>query len=742
MSLQNYDGQLLEITGIIDRVIFKNQENGYTVLDIDCNGSLITAVGELPFINEGENIKAVGSFKEHPNFGKQFVIKAYEKTMPDNAQAISKYLSSGVIKGIGKITAQRIVNRFKEDTLKIIENAPLELTKIKGISKEKAQMISDEFKNITGIREIMMYFFEFSVTVQECIRIWKKFGNSAITEVKNNPYAICDDEIKISFEKAEQIALSLSKPLDDLLRLQYGVLYVLKHNMLNGHTCIPNDKLIPLCAKYLQVSDDLINNAVKELLKEEKIVEFNLKNREYIALEDIHQSEKFCAQRLKLMLSYPPNSISDCEKKIEQIEQKNKIKYAEKQKQAIKNAMQKGLLIMTGGPGTGKTTTIKAIISVLEQNSEDVVLAAPTGRAAKRMTELTGAPAKTIHRLLCAEFCEKDGYKFTKNEKNPLRCDAVILDELSMVDLKMFDALLKALPLNCRLIMIGDSDQLPSVGAGNVLKDMIDSNALPVVVLNEVFRQSLKSLIVTNAHKIVCGEYPQLMSVDKDFFFLDKFSTEEIMETVAELYISRLKKAYNYNPLEDIQILTPGRKGNLGSIEINKYIQKHLNPASAKKNEINKNGFVLREGDKVMQIKNNYDINFTRTDGTLGSGIFNGDIGIIENINRKTKEVIVSFDDKIVLYQKDDADDLELAYAITIHKAQGSEFKAVIMPMFFGAKQLCYRNLLYTAVTRAKNILVMLGIKKIVNDMVDNNRRAKRYTALCDFLREENEDNR
>ena len=453
-------------------------------------------------------------------------------------------------------------------------------------------------------------------------------------------------------------------------------------------------------------------------------------------LPNMYESERFCADRLNIMLIHPSRKIAFAEEEISKIEKSEGIVYASLQKKAIKNAIEKGLLIMTGGPGTGKTTTINAIIKILESKGEKVFLAAPTGRAANRMSELTGKEAKTIHRLLGVEWDRDDNQIFSKNERNLLECDSLILDELSMIDVTIFEAVLRALPLGCRLIMVGDSDQLPSVGAGNVLRDMIDSGKLPVVELDEIFRQSMESLIITNSHKIVNGEYPELTVKNKDFFFLPCFNYESISKTIVDLCSNRLVKSYGYSPY-DIQILSPGRRGRLGSIDLNEKLQERINPKLDSKPEVFINNMALREGDKVMQVKNNYDIQWTKDDGTAGEGLFNGDIGKIIYIDKKSSSILVRFEDKNALYDSDNVNNLELAYAMTIHKSQGSEFEAVIIPMFKGARQLYYRNLLYTGVTRAKSLLIMVGLESTVKYMVDNNRETKRYTSLCEFLRGE-----
>lgn len=731
---------LLKMQGIVQHIIYRNENNGYTVLEIsvdtDSGQELITAVGNISMITVGEEVKLIGSFCNHPNFGTQFSIKAFERFAPKGQDAILKYLSSGAIKGIGSATAKKIVASFGDETLDIMTKDPAKLSKIKGISKSKAIDISKQLSNIFGMREILTHLATYDITPEDAIQIWKVLGDAAIEFINENPYIICNEPLELSFDKADQIAQKLSKPQDNMERIKAGMIYILRHNVNNGHTCLPRNKIEPLCADFLGVQADIVNSAVDELLNNNVLRCECIDDMDFLFLSKMYQSEKYSAERLILMLNYPPKKITSAEKEIKKVEKDFNISYATLQKQAIKNALEQGLLIMTGGPGTGKTTTINAIISILQSKGEKVFLAAPTGRAAKRMADLTNHEAKTIHRLLEVEWDVNDNQVFAKNEKNRLECDTLILDELSMLDIQLFEAVLKALPLGCRLIMVGDSDQLPSVGPGNVLKDMIESGLLPVVRLNEIFRQSMQSLIITNSHKITNGQYPDLTVKNRDFFFLDRFDADQIIDTIVDLCSRRLVKSYDYSPY-DIQVLSPGRRGKLGSNDLNERLQAKINPESPDKAQLNVNNMVFREGDKVMQVRNNYDISWTRDDGSVGEGLFNGDIGKIVHVDTKNSAMLIRFDDKNAVYDSDNIKDLELAYAMTIHKSQGSEFEAVVMPMFKGARQLYYRNLLYTGVTRAKSLLVMVGFKNTVKYMVDNNRETKRYTALRSFLLKE-----
>ena len=725
---------LLEVTGSVEQIIFKNESNGYTVLSLATEDDIITAVGIMPLAGVGEELRLVGRFKEHPSFGQQFSVEAYERFMPTTSKAIIKYLSSGSVKGIGPVLAARIVETFGDNTIEIMQKDPQRLCSIKGITKAKAQSISEELNNIFGMKEVMMYLSNYGITAEESIKIWKTFGSGAIDQINENPYIICDSPIEISFDKADQISMSLEKSQDNGFRIRAGIIYVLEHNMKNGHTCLPKDKLIPAAAGFLEVDISKVEDEIEDLINSNLLVLESFNNRDFIFIPKMYNSEIYTAGRIIMLLNFPPRIITGIEEKIEKIELENGIKYASLQKEAITAALLKGTLILTGGPGTGKTTTLNAIIKILNSVGEKVLLAAPTGRAAKRMSELTGYEAKTIHRLLEVEWDEKDNAKFKRNEKNLLECDALVLDELSMVDSNIFESVLKALPLGARLIMVGDSDQLPSVGPGNVLGDLVNSGAVPVVKLEQIFRQAMSSLIITNAHKIVKGINPELSKKDNDFFFLDSWDAEKIGNIIGDLCTKRLPKAYGYSPLFDMQVICPGKKGKVGTIELNKKLQSALNPYNPEKKEILINGNVFRENDKVMQIKNNYNIPWKRDSGESGEGVFNGDVGILIGIDRSTSSLLVAFDDKVAVYNFENASELELAYAITIHKSQGSEFEVVIMPMFRGAPQLSYRNLLYTGVTRAKSMIIMVGVKDEVYKMVENNRKTKRFSGLYNFL--------
>ena len=725
---------LYEVKGAVERIVFRNEQNGYSVIEISVDNEVLTAVGTMPYISAGENVRLLGNFKSHPTFGDQFVVEVCERSMPTTVAAILKYLSSGAIKGVGPSTASRLVEKFGEKTLEIIEKNPEELEQIRGITKDKAKRISEEFNKLFGIRELMIYLGKYGITPEDAIKIYKIYGQKAIENIKENPYLLCEEPLEINFERADRLAYSLQMPQEDSCRIRAGIVYILHHNMNNGHTCLPKDKLLEAASNFLEIALEQANTALEDLLNEGTLQLDVINDREFLFTNKMHQVEVYSAGRLLMMLKFPPKKIKGAQGYIDAIENKYQIKYAELQRRAIKKALEEGLLILTGGPGTGKTTTLNAIINILEKNGEKVYLAAPTGRAAQRMASVTGKEAKTIHRLLEVQWDADNRPNFKRNEKNLLGCDALILDELSMVDASLFESVLRAMPLGSRLIMVGDRDQLPSVGAGNVLSDLINSKVIPTVELKEIFRQSLKSLIVTNAHKIVNGELPELLVRNNDFFFIDAQDPQVISNTIRDLCTKRLPKTYGYSPLFDIQVIAPGKKGPLGTISINKILQEAINPADKIKKEININGTIFREGDKVMQIRNNYNIVFAREDGTSGEGVFNGDIGTILSIDKVESTLIVQFDDKYAKYEQENAADLDLAYAITVHKSQGSEFEAVVMPMYFGAPQLYYRNLLYTAVTRAKTLLVMVGTSWTVRKMVENNKKTKRYSGLCNFL--------
>ncbi len=724
-----------EVSGTIEYITYENDANGYCVFNISTSDGELTCVGNMPNPSEGENVKLHGSYTFHSTYGRQFKFDSYELVAPEGAAAIMRYLSSGAIKGIGPATAGKIVEKFGANTLQIIEKDYDRLATIRGISLSKAKKISDEYRMQNGIRDIMMHLNMYGITPDESNRIYKILGKKTVEKIENNPYILFNEEIGFSWERVVGIASYFNVGKDDLNRISAGIIHILKHNLQNGHTCIPKEKLIELSVGLLECNRDLVEEALIGLQRQVKIKAEKLNGTEFIFLEKYYSAERFIASKLNIMLSISPKSIRMPKGAIERLENSFGIKYQDKQVEAINMALEKGLLVLTGGPGTGKTTTLKAIIQVLEESGFEVALAAPTGRAAKRMSEVTGKDAKTIHRLLEVEWDDNDKQIFSRNENNPLNHDAIIIDEMSMVDSLLFESLLRALTLGCRVIMVGDSNQLPSVGAGNVLSDIIASNTVPVVELTEIFRQAMSSLIVTNAHKIVSGVHPELDDKDRDFFMIDIDSPNTAGNYILNLCVNRLPKAYGYDTCADIQILCPSKKTPVGTVILNNMLQKQINPADKDKPEITFKGYVLRVGDKVMQIKNNYDIEWNRDNGETGSGVYNGDIGFIEDINTPSQKVTVRFDDRVAVYNIEDTSQLELSYAVTVHKSQGSEFPCVIIPLLSTPQQLCYRNLLYTAVTRAKNHIIIIGDRELVGMMTDNNRKTLRYTGLEEFLK-------
>lgn len=730
--------ELLEMEGSVENIVYHNDSNQYTVLEINCGEELVTVVGTFPYISVGEKLHLYGTWTSHATFGQQFRAEAFERSRPETTSAMLKYLSSGAVKGIGAATAGKIIAAFGDDAIHVIENDPERLATIKGITLKRAREISEEMQRVNGIRDLMAFLGGFGVRPEDAVKVWKEYGADSVVCIQEDPYRLCSEKIAVEFTVADKLAESLEYDRANGERIKAGLLYVLRHNLNNGHTCLPADKLCPAAAKMLGVPLEDTQSALLSLCQSFDAVCENFDGRDFIFLPKQHRSEVYSADRIRMMLKYPPESIVGIDREIEEIERAENIQYAEMQKEAIRAALDKGLLILTGGPGTGKTTTLNAIIRILMEKGEAVALAAPTGRAAKRMSELTGVEAKTIHRLLQVDWDENDNPVFQRNERNPLECDALVIDELSMVDAYVFESVLRALPIGCRLILVGDSDQLPSVGAGNVIGDLIASGVFPTVQLKEIFRQSMESLIVMNAHRIVNGEMPVLNVRDNDFFFLPVEDARAVSETILSLAVTRLPKRYDYSPITDIQVLCPGRKGELGTIELNRRLREQINPAAKDKPQMTVNGTIFRVGDKVMQIKNDYDLPWSREDGTTGEGVYNGDMGIVTDVDQAAGCMRVVIDDREVLYDFEHAAaELELAYAVTVHKSQGNEFTAVIMPVFPGVPQLSYRNLLYTGITRAKKLLILVGRRSAVADMVANDRKTRRFSGLMRFLTED-----
>lgn len=730
------DNNLIEmISGTVEDVSFQREDTGFTVMEISFEDELVTCVGVMPAISSGETVQLTGTWGNHPSFGRQFKVETCHQTLPVGAGAILRYLSSGAIHGIGPAMAEKIVSQFGDNTFDILENEPDRVAMIKGISKKMALNFANEFKKQFEIRQTMVALTEIGLTLNEALDAYRVFKNEAVAFIIENPYILCQSEVNMSFDRVDEIAGNVPEPPTFYNRANAGIVYVLKHNLGIGHTCLPRHRMIKPCTELLECGEDDVEIIIDDLIQNGQVVSVQINDADFLFLPEMYSAEFHIAERFRLAELAPPIHSEIYHSEIAAFEQAYKIQLDDRQRSAIEIAVKKGLLILTGGPGTGKTTTVKGIITLMKQRDLKVALAAPTGRAAKRMTELTGFEAKTIHRLLEVSNRGKYGTQFVHNRDNVLDLDAVIIDEMSMVDAILFEALLDALTMGCRIIMVGDSDQLPPVGAGNVLQDLIKSGKVPVVKLERIFRQDNQSMIVENAHMIVKGKMPDLTLRDKDsdFFFMQEMNGFYGAKKVVELYTSRLPKAYGLDVSNQIQVLCPSRMGETGSNNLNKLLQEKMNPKAVGKSELSYRGYVLREGDKVMQIKNNYDVPWFGS-GEDGTGVFNGDIGILESIDVGKNQIIVSFDGKRATYSLDSAKELELAYAMTVHKSQGSEFDSVIMPVMSVPKPLCYRNLIYTCVTRAKNLMVIIGNPAIVQSMVENDKKSRRYSALCFFL--------
>ena len=723
----------LRLSGTVEDITYKNTESGFCVLDLDAGGELVTVVGELADVCEGETLTVYGEYVTHPTYGPQFKCTAAERVLPRTASAILKYLSGRAIPGIGPVIAKRIVEMFGDSTLEVMAKTPMELAKVRGISTERAKEVGAAFSRIYGMREVITRLSAVGLDTSDAIALYRAFGAVAPDVIGDNPYLLCGRPLYKEWELADGMARSAGMAADAADRITAGYVYVLRHNLQNGHTCIPAEKLINVVANFLQIDRDRAEIALYDIAGTGVLRIAPLSGGDFVFLSDCYYNEKYISERIRLLgqLDFePPEQI---DRLIDDFQTEAGITYAPYQREAIAAALGSGAVIITGGPGTGKTTTVNGIIALCEQQGDRVGLAAPTGRAAKRMSELTGKKARTIHRLLEVDHQAGDELRFIHNEDNPLNFDVCVVDEMSMVDSALFCSLLKGLRPQCRLVLVGDNDQLPAVGAGCVLKDMIESGAVHTVELSTIFRQAAESLIVTNAHRIVGGDLPELDSRDRDFFFLP-CEKEKAAELVASLACRRLPKSYGLDPLTGIQVLTPTRIGLLGTQSLNDAIRAVQNPKREGRNEIRVMGATLREGDKVMQVKNNYDIAYTRFDGEQGMGVFNGDIGVITDIRYSDETLMVEFDDRKVEYTFEQAKQLEAAYAITVHKSQGSEYDAVILALGDVSRRLCYRNLLYTAVTRARRILVIVGDRSVIEGMVANGRRSGRYTGLRDFL--------
>ena len=720
-----------EINGIISSVIYLNDENGYAVVRMETDsGEMVTAVGCLPYIAPGEMISAEGSWVTHAQHGRQFKIEQSNRLLPTSADGIYEYLAGSTVKGIGPATAALIVDRFKEKSLDILEMHPEKLAEIKGISLTKAKDLSASFKKQAGVRRLTEFLCAYGIKPLVALKLYRAYGSAALETVHENPYIISASHIGASFAEADNLALELGIEGNSINRISAAVLFELQHNSGNGHCFIPRDKLIAATSQLISVPADLVSDAIDSLSENGGLVCDKVANLNVCYLTELYEAETYTAERLKSMVGLKTKSSANIERLITKLESLYDISYAPLQKQSIELALNNRILVITGGPGTGKTTILKGILSLYDELELETLLAAPTGRAAKRMSELTGREASTIHRLLGAKMAE-DGETvvFSKHEGDPLNCDALVLDECSMVDITLMSSLLKALKPGCRLVLVGDADQLPSVGPGNVFSDIIRSQTVPTVRLTEIFRQKGDSRIVRNAHMINRGEHPDFEANTGDFFRLRRLNGGTAVETIVELCARRLPENMKI-PSASIQVLSPTRKGETGTVNLNKRLQAALNPPSESKKEKLFGEAVFRVGDRVIQTKNNYDTIWKTKGGVSGAGVYNGDIGTIAQIDSITETLTVDFEDKLATYSFEMLNELEHAWALTVHKSQGSEYRAVVLALSGDVQMLLTRGVLYTAVTRAKELLIMVGDDNIAHRMIDNNKQSRRYSAL------------
>lgn len=726
----------VELSGSVEDVIYKNADNGYTVINLGCDEGLIAVVGNLGDVNEGERLSLRGGWITSPKYGRQFKAAMCERSMPETESEISAYLGSGVIKGLGPAIAKKIVKQFGTEALDIIDNDCMQLTVIKGITSDKALYISNEYHKITGVNEVIKFLGEYNFGPAHAISVWSAFEHDSIKQIKTNPYILCTSGIDIDFRSVDRMAADLGFDAENSDRVRAGIVYVLHENANAGHTCLPTEKLRESVCDNLGIERRQFESCLDDCEEKDWVVRITLGKREFVYLPEYYLAETYIAKKLAFMLRTSAQYEKDYSDEIRGVEFSENIQYEDLQRAAISACLTGSVFILTGGPGTGKTTTLNGVIKILKAQKKRILLCAPTGRAAKRMSDLTGEPARTIHRLLEVDFTAKGELKFKRNETNPLPADVVIADEMSMVDALLMCSLVRAIKPTSKFIMVGDSNQLPSVGAGNVLKDLIASHYIPSVELKEIFRQAAQSLIVTNAHRIVNGEFPVLDDRQNDFFFMNKSLESDIAELVIQLAKQRLPDTYGFSPIDDIQVLCPTKMGMAGTKELNKQLQSALNPPSQNKAELKFFDVIFRTGDKVMQTKNDYDVLWTKNN-EKGSGIFNGDIGIIRSVDRFSQNVTIDFEGRVAIYTSEMLRRLEHAYAITIHKSQGSEYDAVIIPITAFTHNLLYRNLLYTGVTRAKKMIIVIGTKELVKTMVDNNRKMLRYSLLRPLLEKE-----
>ena len=717
--------------GTVHSVIFQNAENGYTVLRLLTEeGEVVTVVGCIPCVAPGEHLTVSGVLEQHPQHGEQLRAVELERFLPEDEEEIFNYLSSGVCKGVGPATAQRIVERFGRDTLDILEREPERLTLIKGITAKKAQEIAGSFRRHMGLRRLMEFLARYQLPPVLAMQLRQQYGDAALEMVQANPYLLSSDSCGVEFALTDGIAMSMGIAADSGERLQAAVTFELSHNENNGHVFLPRPKLVAATCQLLQCDQELVERALDDLIDRGAVVREQVANVEACYLRRLWEAETSACRRLNGLLAVDADRSGQAARTIEEIQREQGITYAPQQRQAVELAARTGVLILTGGPGTGKTTTVRGIVALFQKMGLDIVLAAPTGRAAKRMSELTGMEAQTVHRLLGMSWNEATHQvTFSKTEQEPLEADAVIVDEMSMVDLSLFSALLRALRPGTRLVLVGDADQLPSVGAGNVFSDLIRSGRVKTVFLREVFRQAEQSAIIRNAHAVNLGEPPRLTNDQEDFFFLCRRDGERTLSTVVDLCRSRLPEKMGI-PADQIQVLTPTRKGASGTVSLNRSLQAALNPPQPDKRELQWGERLFREGDRIMQTRNDYNVVWEKADGTVGTGMFNGDVGKIVQIDPSGEWLTVDFDGRTALYGAEQLSEVDLAYAQTVHKAQGSEYRCVVLAAMPAAQSLMVRGVLYTALTRARELLILVGDDAAVRAMAANDRQQRRYSGL------------
>ena len=732
--------ELILLDGTVSSVIYRNEENGYTILRLEAPeaGEEVTVVGTMPGISPGEGLSVHGQWTRHSTYGEQFRAEIVERRMPVGEKALLEYLASGAVKGVGAAMARRLLDAFGEDVLTVIEEAPRRLTEVKGISPKRAETIHQSLCMQLSMRRLLDFLSAHGLSLSLAMPLYRRYGDLALTALRANPYLLTEEPLFTPFPAADKLARELGLEADDPLRLEAGLLYTLSHNLDNGHVFLPYAKLLTAAQRLLGTESSVLEDHLEGLTDRGTIVREEIAGQDACYLARLHYCETYVANALLEMEGEPLCPPEDLDAFLDRIQREQGLTYAPMQVEAVKTAAQRQVMLLTGGPGTGKTTAVNGMLAAFEENGDRVALAAPTGRAAKRLSELTGRKAKTIHRLLEVDHTAADSTRFLHNAKNPLKCDVIVIDEMSMVDVLLFQSLLNALKPSCRIIMVGDEDQLPSVGAGNVLASVIASGLVPVVRLKEIFRQAAQSLIISNAHRIVEGLAPQKGTRDSDFFQLECPTAEACAALVCDLVARRLPQSYGYDPFEDIQVLCPTKMGPVGTQALCTALQQRLNPPAAHKAELKLYDKVLRTGDKVMQVRNDYDIPFTRPGGGEdGAGAFNGDMGVIEAVDPREGTVTVRSEDRRLVYSGEALRELELAYAITIHKSQGSEFAAVVVPLFDVPPRLCYRNLLYTGVTRAKDLCILAGHAAEAAGMAQNAMRNKRFSKLAQMLKGE-----